>query len=149
MQNKELKEELEKEKEEFAEEILNKIWKEWETWEIDFIVVNLLRENDTRTREEILLDAIKEIMEEVKNYKEKEDFIHDWADRNTEIYTTKLFRIYSKNAYFYYFINEAREEFGQSEDIIKDLQAGIYLALSRFASDVIKFYRNVLELNNM
>ena len=149
MQNKELKEELEKEKEEFAEEILNKIWKEWETWEIDFIVVNLLRENDTRTREEILLDAIKEIMEEVKNYKEEEDFIHEWADSNTEIYTTELFKIYSKNPYFSNFIDEAREEFGQNEDIIKDLQAGIYLALSRFASDVIKFYRNVLELNNM
>jgi len=127
------------------EKIYDKLFKEFELYEIKFITDCLRGDEDNRTNKEILIEAIKDIVSEIVNYDDTDDLAHDWADSNTEIYTTEVFKIYSKNAYYSVFADDARQEFGTNDDIVKDLQAGIYLALRRFVEFVIQTYKELKE----
>ena len=126
------------------EEIYNKLFNEFELNEIEFIA-DCLRGDEDKSNKEILTDAIKDIIDQIADYDDISDLAHEWADSNTEIYTTEVFKIYSKNAYYPYFVDEARREFGTNDDVVKDLRAGIYLALRRFAYFVIETYKELKE----
>ena len=68
------------------------------------------------------------------------DFIDEWVDSHTEIYTTEIFKWYSQSADRYYYADDAINEFGYDKEggIIKALQMGIYKCLEEFAYAVFK-----------
>ena len=68
------------------------------------------------------------------------DFISEWADSHTEIYTTEIFKWYSQSADRYYYADDAIKDVGYDEDggIINALQMGIYKCLEKFAYAVFK-----------
>lgn len=86
-----------------------------------------------------MVNALRREREDNKNMV-LADFIDEWADSNTEIYTTGIFKWYSQSADRYYYADEAISEFGYDKDggIVKALQMGIYKCLEEFAYAVFK-----------
>jgi hypothetical protein len=86
-----------------------------------------------------MVNALRREREDNKNMV-LADFIDEWADSNTEIYTTGIFKWYSQNADRFYYADEAISEFGYDKDggIVKALQMGIYKCLEEFAYAVLK-----------
>ena len=68
------------------------------------------------------------------------DFISEWADSHTEVYTTEIFKWYSQSAERYYYADEAIREYGYDKEggIIKILQMGISKCLEEFAYAVLE-----------
>lgn len=85
------------------------------------------------------VNSLKADREENKEM-ELSDFIAEWADSHTEIYTTEIFKWYSQNPNRAYYADEAISEFGYDKDggIVKALQTGIYKCLEEFAYAVFK-----------
>ncbi len=85
------------------------------------------------------VNALKAEREDNKNM-DLTDFISEWADSHTEIYTTEVFKWYSQNANRAYYADDAISEFGYDKDggIVKALQMGIYNCLEEFAYSVFK-----------
>ena len=69
------------------------------------------------------------------------DVFNEIADSNIDIYVSDLFE-WGKSNYSY--IDQANEEFGNSSDIIKQIQLGQYLAneeeLYNNQTDILKYY---------
>ena len=86
-----------------------------------------------------MVNALRREREDNKNMV-LADFIDEWADSNTEIYTTGIFKWYSQSADRYYYADEAISEFGYDKDggIVKALQMGIYKRFEEFAYAVFK-----------
>ena len=76
------------------------------------------------------------------------DFITEWADNNTEIYTTEVFKWYSRRPDRYIYADDAVEEYGHGDSIVKDLQMGIYLCLYRVASEILQDYEKYAVPSN-
>jgi len=104
-------------------------------------------EGDKRTNKEVIKSAIRNILEGVDNINEENimDYVHGWADANTEIRTTEIFRLYSINAYAFTYIEEAKGEFGEAEDIIQQLQWGLFKSLFDFAYFVLSEYMRMIK----
>ena len=85
------------------------------------------------------VNALKAEREDNKNM-DLTDFISEWADSHTEVYTTEVFKWYSQSADRYYYADDAINEFGYDKEggIIKALQMGIYKCLEEFAYAVFK-----------
>ena len=85
------------------------------------------------------VNSLREAREDNKNM-DLTDFITEWADSHTEIYTTEVFKWYSQSADRYYYADDAINEFGYNKEggIINALQMGIYKCLEEFAYAVFK-----------
>lgn len=119
------------------DKILDKIIRELETYELEFLVEILRLENDKRSNREILIDAIKDIEENIKNIPggvEIADVLHDWVDMGVSIRTTEIFELYSKSHMFVEIAEDAVKEYGRPKSIVKELQYGIHYSLYNFAS---------------
>ena len=93
--------------------------------------------------QQIVEDITKEIKEEWANYKKnikkngdiddlKEEFIDEFADVKTSIFTTEIFLWYAQANGRFVWANEYLKEMGDcGEDIIKILQGGIYNCLKQ------------------
>jgi len=146
---------MNKEKNLFSDKLVSTIYNKLldrykdENWKLNFVIdsIEYLRDNDV-SREKKLKELISTIIYETsRTHKHRRDFIHEWADWHvsTFLFTTELFEVYSKDERYYKYINEARKEFGQNEDIIKDLKLGIYKALFEFCDFVLKEYNKINE----
>lgn len=98
-------------------------------------------EKEKRSRGELWEELVKELKQEFKDSGDDDihDFCSDWADRLTEIYTTEIFKWYSRNANRYYWADEAVEEMGYPTEggIVRALQMGMYHLLEQVARTVL------------
>ena len=100
------------------------------------------KRNPNLTNEQLLARVVNDLTEEREDNKDMDlsDFISEWADSHTEIYTTEIFKWYAHGADRYYFADDAINEFGYDKKeggIIKALQMGIYKCLEEFAHAVL------------
>jgi hypothetical protein len=109
---------------------------------LDALVDRESESNKDKTNGELLAQEVKYLREQYKSDKPKykSDWISEWADSNTEIYTTEVFKWYSQDASRMYYADDAIREFGYDKEggIIKALQQGIYRCLEEFAFAVLK-----------
>ena len=100
------------------------------------------KRNPDMTNGQLLAREVNSLREEREANKDMDltDFITEWADSHTEIYTTEIFKWYSQNANRVYYADDAINEFGYDKDggIIKALQMGIYRCLEEFAYIIFK-----------
>ena len=100
------------------------------------------KENPELTNGQLLAKEVNALRENREDNKDMDlsDFIYEWADSHTEIYTTEIFKWYSQNPNRAYYADEAISEFGYDKDggIVKALQTGIYKCLEEFAYAVFK-----------
>ena len=99
------------------------------------------KRNPNLTNGQLLAREVNSLIAEREENKNMDlsDFISEWADSHTEIYTTEIFKWYSQSAERHYYADEAISEFGYDKDggIIKILQMGIYKCLEEFAYAVL------------
>ena len=100
------------------------------------------KENPNLTNGQLFAREVNALKEEREDNKDMDlaDFITEWADSHTEVYTTEIFKWYSQSAERYYYADEAINEFGYDKDggVVKALQMGIYRCLEEFAYSVFK-----------
>jgi hypothetical protein len=100
------------------------------------------KRNPNLTNGQLLAREVNALIREREDNKDMDlaDFITEWADSHTEVYTTEIFKWYSQNANRVYYADEAISEFGYDKDggIVKALQMGIYNCLEEFAYSVFK-----------
>lgn len=100
------------------------------------------KRNPNLTNGQLLAREVNALKEEREDNKDMDlaDFIAEWADSHTEVYTTEIFKWYSQSAERYYYADDAISEFGYNKDggIVKVLQTGIYKCLEEFAYAVLK-----------
>ena len=100
------------------------------------------KRNPNLTNGQLLANVVNSLKEERELNKDMDltDFITEWADSHTEVYTTEVFKWYSQSADRYYYADDAINEFGYDKEggIIKALQMGIYKCLEEFAYAVFK-----------
>lgn len=100
------------------------------------------KRNPTINNGQILAREVNSLREEREDNKRMDlnDFITEWADSHTEVYTTEIFKWYSQNASRYHYADDAINEFGYDKDggVVKALQMGIYACLEEFAYAVFK-----------
>ena len=99
------------------------------------------KRNPNLNNGQLLAREVNSLREERDNNKSMElsDFISEWADSHTEIYTTEIFKWYAQSAERLYFADEAISECGYDKEggIIEALQLGIYKCLEDFAYAVL------------
>ena len=99
------------------------------------------KQNPNLTNGQLLARMVNALIREREANKDMDltDFITEWADSNTEIYTTGIFKWYSQSAERLYFADDAINDFGYDKEggIIKALQMGIYKCLEEFAYAVL------------
>ena len=104
------------------------------------------KRNPNLTNGQLLAREVNSLIAEREENKNMDlsDFISEWADSHTEIYTTEIFKWYSQSAERHYYADEAISEFGYDKDggIIKILQMGIYKCLEEFAYAVLEDEEN-------
>ena len=104
------------------------------------------KRNPNLTNGQLLAREVNSLIAEREENKSMDlsDFISEWADSHTEIYTTEIFKWYSQSAERHYYADEAISEFGYDKDggIIKILQMGIYKCLEEFAYAVLEDEEN-------
>ena len=100
------------------------------------------KRNPNLNNGQLLAREVNYLREEREHNKSMDlsDFISEWADSHTEVYTTEVFKWYSQSAERLHFADEAISEFGYDKDggIVKALQMGIYKCLEEFAYAVFK-----------
>ena len=100
------------------------------------------KRNPNLNNGQLLAREVNYLREEREHNKSMDlsDFISEWADSHTEVYTTEVFKWYSQSADRYYYADDAINDFGYDKDggIVKALQMGIYRCLEEFAYAVFK-----------
>jgi hypothetical protein len=100
------------------------------------------KRNPNLNNGQLLAREVNYLREEREDNKSMDlsDFISEWADSHTEVYTTEVFKWYSQSADRYYYADDAINDFGYDKDggIVKALQMGIYRCLEEFAYAVFK-----------
>ena len=99
------------------------------------------KRNPNLTNGQLLARVVNDLTEGREDNKDMDlsDFISEWADSHTEIYTTEIFKWYAQSAERLYFADDAINDFGYDKEggIIKALQMGIYKCLEEFAHAVL------------
>ena len=97
------------------------------------------KRNPNLTNGQLLANVVNSLKEERELNKDMDltDFITEWADSHTEIYTTEIFKWYSQDESRFSYADDAISEF-EDGGIVNALQMGIYRCLEDFAYVVFK-----------
>ncbi|MEM0173158.1 MAG: hypothetical protein QXI16_01470 [Sulfolobaceae archaeon] len=86
-------------------------------------------------------EIVKDLKDEFKNYghkEEKEDFIFDWADRNTPIYSKDVVKWYNDNVNRLQYADDYLNDVGYNDESVETiLQRGEHTYLEQFAHNII------------
>lgn len=77
------------------------------------------------------------VISEAREGEELSEIINEVAENATTIYNSQLFSWYAENSTRLSYAEEAREEFGPSEELLGDLHLGQYLAARETAQSFI------------
>ena len=121
-------------------------------WDIKDGVIDALTDREAeykagRNNGEIYDRLEKSLINERKDNEDEDltDFVSDWADSRTEIYTTAIFSWYAQDANRYAYADDAISEFGHSDSVVKELQQGIYKFLEEWAYSVLEPLESIEE----
>ena len=116
------------------------------TWQLGGVLRLLYDEDkDERTNGELIDETIRDLLDEWKENKDVysgdiSEFIHEWADCYSEVYTAEAFKWYSGDAGLEEYANAFIDEYGfdKEKGIVGVLQGGMYLLLREFAKLVLR-----------
>lgn len=93
-------------------------------------------------------DLIQDLINEIDHAEYINDLIHELSDNYVEIYTNKIFKLYSKNLDLLEYANYANDIYGQADNITVTLRQGIYYYNECILNYIMQFIEQDHFLDN-